>query len=490
MMPGKVTASHQKYETDCKQCHESFNRQKQTRLCRQCHKEIDKDINKQTGYHGRIANISRIECNTCHTEHRGRTMDIVKLDKQAFDHKLTDFPLEGKHRTVACTSCHKPAKKYRKTANSCYSCHKESDAHKGQLGKKCQQCHTEKNWLKVKFDHNKTDFKLTGEHQKNDCDSCHINQNYENTPTECVSCHITQDIHAGKFGKKCHQCHQTEKWSVIVFDHDKQTKFRLRGNHRNTNCDSCHNKNPYLYQTGKKCISCHRQDDIHRETFGNKCHKCHQEKGWLKNTFKHNRDTSFAISNKHAQVNCIDCHQANPFMRKADRTCHTCHKTDDIHKGSQGKQCDNCHNDSGWTGKVAFDHDLSDFPLIGLHASVSCDECHIDSHFKKTPSQCYSCHQDNDFHKQTFGKKCQECHNPNAWSRWSFDHNRETDFQLQSSHNNLECHACHLTSNGKDLPPQQCNACHATDDIHNGNFGIQCDRCHRQDSFSNIKAFN
>ncbi len=43
------------------------------------------------GYHGRMANAGAGECRACHTEHKGRTADIVQLDRAHFDHQLTDF---------------------------------------------------------------------------------------------------------------------------------------------------------------------------------------------------------------------------------------------------------------------------------------------------------------------------------------------------------------------------------------------------------------
>jgi len=486
MMPGKVIKGHEKYEADCNQCHESFDRKKQSGLCRKCHKKIDSDIRTEIGYHGKIKNVKKKECNVCHTDHKGRNVDIIKLDKQTFNHMQTDFPLKGKHTTVACQSCHIPNKKYRQAANDCYSCHKKSDIHNKQLGKKCHQCHSEKNWRTTRFNHNKTNFKLTGKHNDISCESCHINQNYNNTPKKCVRCHITKDIHAGEFGDRCEKCHKSDKWTSIIFSHNHDTKFNLTGSHKKNSCDSCHDKNPYKHITPKQCISCHKQDDSHRGIFGKKCQTCHQTTSWQKHHFNHNKDTNYKLENKHAKAHCHDCHQSNAYKLRKNRACYDCHRLDDTHQGSQGKSCNTCHSTISWNSKVAFDHDLSDFPLIGLHASVSCDECHADSRYKKTPNTCKSCHQQVDMHKGTFGTKCQTCHNPNSWKRWEFDHNRKTDFLLKDAHDQLECHACHLLDNKNSMPGRTCNECHANDDIHNGGFGIQCERCHTMDSFTNI----
>jgi len=487
MMPGKLIEGHEKYENDCNNCHEKFSKKKQSRLCRQCHKRINKEIRNHTGYHGRIHNISTIECKTCHTDHKGRGMDIIKFDKQAFNHKLTDFALKGKHRLIACDNCHRSDKEYYQTPTDCFSCHKNNDIHNGKLGKKCQQCHTSDNWQEAHFDHDKTDFKLSGIHKKTDCINCHINQRYKKTPAACHQCHINKDIHKGTFGLKCGDCHQTEKWTTSTFRHNKETSFNLNGQHKKIRCEACHIKDPYKNKTSKQCVSCHRKDDIHKGVFGKKCDSCHSENNWLTKQFNHNRDTDFPLRNKHKQLRCDQCHQTHQKKNNKTRNCYSCHRNDDIHKGDQGKQCESCHNDNGWSDKIAFDHDISNFPLIGLHASVACEDCHSDASYSKTPSHCISCHQQDDVHKKTFGKQCNDCHNPNAWNRWDFDHDQQTDFKLKDSHKNLDCHACHVPGSNASQTGTQCISCHAKDDIHNGSFGSQCAQCHTQDTFSNIQ---
>lgn len=486
MMPGKLIEGHKKYENDCNNCHEKFSKKKQSRLCRECHKRIDKEIKGHKGHHGRIHGISTNECKTCHTDHKGREMDIIKLDQQAFDHTMTDFPLKGRHQLIACDSCHRAEKPYHKTPVDCYSCHKKDDSHKGNLGKKCKQCHTSSNWHKAKFDHDKTDFKLTGQHKKTACINCHINQRYKDSPKACHQCHINKDIHQGSFGQKCDNCHQSDKWITIKFNHDKETDFKLSGKHRKIRCESCHSKDPYKNKTPQQCYSCHKKDDIHKGVFGKKCQQCHSETSWAAKQFNHDRDTDFPLRNAHKRARCSQCHDESHSKQATTRSCYSCHRADDIHNGSQGKKCGDCHNDKDWSSKVAFDHDLSNFPLIGLHATVTCEDCHSDANYRDTPTQCIKCHKKDDIHKNSFGKECEDCHNPNAWNRWVFDHNKETDYKLEQAHENLECHACHVVGKPAKGTSTSCYQCHANDDAHNGSFGRRCEQCHRQDTFTNI----
>ena len=162
LMPGKVTRAHVKQEETCSNCHDRSNVRTQTSLCLDCHKEIAGDLREHHGYHGRMPNAGVGECHTCHTEHKGRDADIVRLSRGQFDHRLTDFPLEGAHAALTCDSCHKPSVAWRKAPTNCIDCHKSDDAHRGQFSQPCGECHVAASWAGGKFDHDKTDFKQIG----------------------------------------------------------------------------------------------------------------------------------------------------------------------------------------------------------------------------------------------------------------------------------------------------------------------------------------
>ena len=116
LMPGELSAPHAKFEDKCTDCHKLFGQEQQNQLCMDCHdhKNIAEDIKKKKGYHGRIPDIKNKTCGVCHTEHKGRQHSIVLLDKQTFNHHLTDFPLSGRHSDAPCQACHKKDKKTNK----------------------------------------------------------------------------------------------------------------------------------------------------------------------------------------------------------------------------------------------------------------------------------------------------------------------------------------------------------------------------------------
>ncbi|MFI4929206.1 MAG: cytochrome c3 family protein, partial [Burkholderiales bacterium] len=171
LRPGDLVQAHAKWEEDCSKCHVRFERAAQDRLCADCHKEVGQDMRERTGFHGRQ---QAQPCRSCHTDHKGRNARIVVFDKARFDHTQTDFVLRGKHGRVECDKCHEPSKKYWQAASDCNACHKRDDVHKGSLGTKCADCHTENDWKeKAKFDHDKTRFALKDKHASAKCADCH-----------------------------------------------------------------------------------------------------------------------------------------------------------------------------------------------------------------------------------------------------------------------------------------------------------------------------
>lgn len=487
VMPGKLIEGHAKYEKECRKCHRPFSKEGQSKLCLDCHEEVADDVLEKRGFHG-LSGLGDAKCSTCHEDHLGRDANVMKFSKETFDHELTDYPLEGRHATVECGACHKQEKKYREASSVCHDCHEGDDIHKGKLGEKCQDCHKPSGWKKQDFDHDETDFKLRGKHEDVACNSCHPAQRYEDTPTRCVDCHVLSDVHAGRYGKKCEDCHRESEWKKIVFDHDKNTEYPLTGKHRDVACDTCHGGNLFDEDIGTDCVSCHRNDDEHRGQYGKKCDSCHRTAGWDKTKFNHDSETDFPLRGKHSDLLCSACHRGELEQEKLGTGCVDCHKDNDVHKGKQGEACANCHNEEGWGQEIRFEHDMSNFPLIGMHAVVPCEECHLSAVFEEASLECNDCHADDDVHERNLGPRCEMCHNPNAWTLWEFDHDKQTDFVLDGKHEGLVCKACHTQPVKKKVEQStSCNACHRDDDIHEGRFGRFCERCHNTESFDSVQ---
>lgn len=500
VMPGPVIEGHAKYENECSRCHRLFSKAAQKGLCLECHKKVSADVKEKKGFHGLRPEVKGVKCRHCHTDHKGRGADVVGIDTELFDHSKTDFVLKGAHARTKCTECHKPKKKYRAAESKCVKCHKEDDVHKERLGAKCADCHSEKTWKKPRFEHDKTKFKLKGEHKKTACNRCHPNNRYKKTPKVCASCHLISDVHRGSYGKKCAECHTPKEWKRTSFDHDK-TKFKLKGAHAKVECAKCHEGRLYTKETPrpkdkalpKSCIGCHKSDDEHRGRYGKKCAECHNPKEWKRTKFDHAK-TEFKLKGAHTKVDCIRCHKGAIEEKKKSKknllpkTCIGCHRNDDVHNDQDDKRCEKCHNNKSWTKNVSFEHDITRFPLIGLHAVAPCEACHTSVSFRETKRECESCHKEEDVHKRGLGPECGACHNPNGWRLWNFDHDTRTDFELDGAHLGLNCRACHWRkARHKVRASGSCISCHREDDIHRGGFGFQCQRCHTNETFDEIK---
>ena len=481
MAPGKLIQGHAKYEEDCKQCHVKLDRKAQDGLCMACHKDVGADVKAKRGFHGTLE--APVVCRACHTDHKGRDRVTTGFDHAKFAHNSrTDFALKGKHSAVVCEKCHVAGKKWREAPHECVACHKKDDKHKGSLGPQCADCHSESSWKEARFDHSTTQFPLTGKHSDVKCSDCHRDNVYKDTPKTCVACHRNVDAqkgHKGLFGEKCDTCHSTKAWKPSFFNHDTETHYALKGQHRTVACKTCHTGNLYRDKLPEDCFSCHQKDDRHKGTLGHACADCHSEKSWKEPArFDHNK-TAFPLLGQHARAECSGCHKGTLF-KEAPKDCFSCHQKDDQHLGTLGKACADCHNAERWKATAGlFQHDKTQFPLRNAHAApkVSCAACHSNLRsMRGTATACVACHKKDDKHEAQLGDRCERCHTDRTWKDTTFDHARAR-FALTGRHLVVDCASCHASWRYRDAP-RDCIGCHRKDDRHDRVLGVRCESCH------------
>ena len=136
----------------------------------------------------------------------------------------------------------------------------------------------------------------------------------------------------------------------------------------------------------------------------------------------------------HAEVEteCSACHET--FNRDAQRgLCMECHEDVGLDieqlRGYHGlfedarvNACSDCHTDhEGRDARIvdldedSFDHDFTDYPLIGGHVDAACDDCHEPGEkHRNAPSDCVSCHLEDEPHEGFTGTQWTDCHSESA----------------------------------------------------------------------------
>ena len=174
-----------------------------------------------------------------------------------FDHNLAAFKLSGAHSNVPCAQCH-VNNIFKGTPLDCYSCHKQNDSHRGQFGTDCSACHKATSWNDVTFDHNKSQFPLTGAHVNVACAKCHSSGQFKGLSTACVSCHQDPVFHAGILGTDCASCHSTTAWSPAQFNRSHPSFGEEGGvNHGGATCRTCHPDTVTTFT----CLACHSSNN-------------------------------------------------------------------------------------------------------------------------------------------------------------------------------------------------------------------------------------
>lgn len=477
----------------CEGCHKPKLKYRETpSKCDSCHQKDD--VHK-----GKLG----LDCGSCH--------NAKDWKKSSFDHEKAKFKLAGgKHADVKCEKCHfdkalKLDKTFKEASKECNSCHRKDDqakGHKGRYGEKCETCHNDRGWKEIHFDHDKeTKYVLRDKHIQVKCDACHLPAKplyKQNLLTTCVACHRKDDKekgHQGKLGDKCESCHSEKSWKTTNFDHDKDTKYPLKGKHRDAKCDTCHKSGvagiaskKALEKLDTACVSCHRKDDQekgHKGTYGAKCESCHTEQDWKTLVFDHTRDTKYTLKEKHVPVKCKSCHapEKQLYGQKLETTCVSCHRKVDqekAHKGTYGVKCESCHTEKDWK-TLTFDHTRdTKYPLRDKHVPVKCKSCHLPDkqlYGQKLETTCISCHRKDDKHKDQLGTKCETCHTEESWNKTRFNHQTMSKYPLLGRHALVSCKKCHAAPTYKDAS-KECFGCHEKDDKHKRRLGTECQTCH------------
>ena len=378
----------------------------------------------------------------------------------------------------------------------------------------CSECHTTGSWvvnsLTSPYDHNKTKFLLTGNHQQLDCKICHLNLSFtdERGQSECVSCHL--DVHQQTLGSDCAFCHTSQSWIINdVKEIHITSRFPLVGAHANADCFDCHLTENLLQfrPLGVECIDCHRQEFLsttspnHQQVgYSTECFDCHNmfSYEWSSGGIEH---SFFPLTEGHAIDLCSTCHIEGGFQNITP-DCESCHLADynlainPPHVSLEFPvNCAECHTTKpDWT-PASFDRHNEYWVLEGAHAAIAneCAQCHSASYLN-TPNTCYGCH-DADYNNANdpqhlggnFPIDCIECHSQNAWKPSTFNH--DGLFPIYSGSHNGEwnsCSECHTIASNYAL--FSCIDCHEhnktdMDNEHQGENGyiynsINCLDCH------------
>lgn len=426
--PGRTMggiSSHAEMGGDCGLCHAApWDADKMSDRCMACHENIREEQQDPESIHGAIAaSNSDSECRDCHPEHNGPNASLIADEIKGYPHEKSGFLLTAHRRTTDGIPFH------------------------------CRDCHAERF---SNFD-------------QDTCTQCHqaIDRGF-------------MDAHRQDFGDNCQVCHDgADRFSG--FNHS-QTNFTLDGEHFKIACSGCHinaRKPADLGILPVACEACHRPENPHREKFPS-CGECHTSAGWSPAEFDHDL-ASFKLVGEHAEAECKDCHR-NGIREQVASDCYSCHKQDDEHNGEYGQDCAACHDPASDWEDAIIDHNLFSFKLDGAHTQVECTQCHLGGVFKGIPTDCYSCHTQDDQHNGRFGTICSLCHSTSDWGRIIFSH-YQSRFPLTGRHADLSCESCHAGGRFANTP-LTCAGCHGEPAYHAGMFSSNCASCHNTNNWS------
>jgi hypothetical protein len=249
-------------------------------------------------------------------------------------------------------------------------------------GVECNACHTPEGWDVMGsvrggsgFDHARTGFPLTGQHDGIPCTECHVGQ--RQTRRDCNSCHA--DPHQRRLGQSCTRCHSAQSWTATqAIELHRLTRLPLTGMHAIAACTDCHRRpqERSYSATPAECYACHENDyrnpAVHPNHDGSAggtplprdCAACHRANSWTPAfvdptvlpgasplTAPRTHDIRFAISfGPHRDAPCNSCHLS--LAAPAAVGCTGCHAHSTVRLRQQhprnpaaatGAGCLSCH---------------------------------------------------------------------------------------------------------------------------------------------------
>ena len=352
-------------ELSCAACHDpthAWGPKPRFDRCDACHKDA----------HAGTATLAgrSVDCASCHglASFAPSTYTVAMHDKTA-------YPLAGKHRQVACATCHRPKDatlqaatgpagfRFRLKRAACADCHGQphgSQLAGPQASPACAPCHDLEGFRPSRFSvssHAKTAFPLLGAHAAAECRACHDVRRTGLAPLAqatvdragsaafalaiperaCADCH--GDPHAGRFRAStgCSDCHAQTTFrpsSIGVREHARFS-FALEGAHRAVPCADCHK------DVRSGALPAGRETSLIRAE-------------------RRAKPLTFAVPGQA----CVSCHEdphAGQFAAPAARA----------------RACERCHGLEAFRPAARFDHGRDTaFPLDGAHKGVACARCH------------------------------------------------------------------------------------------------------------------
>jgi hypothetical protein len=470
-------------DIDCRECHaqdtaralEAMERDGPPlppRTCVDCHDSPHAEAFVQ----GNVAEFAgRFEnsCIVCHAAEHDSFRD-ERLALSLAQHAKSGFVLDLPHDEVTCAQCHDPAVKTfdarypGRTQDLCSRCH--ADVHAGQFAQgpfsqgDCLACHERTRWDPHTFDaeqHALAAFVLTGTHTATECNLCHEDppgkeyaRLFRGHPSTCEDCHA--DVHGATFAPQmsvlsplaageCSRCHDTTKFANVAreqFDHAAWTGFTIEGAHAQGACELCHVPRP--------------EPDLDKRRFGRVeenfdpytgCHSCHQDPH--EGRFDGPRFPQVVDGKR----DCARCHDSTSFRTLWEGFDHGRWTGFELRQGHKQAKCSDCHTPRKRPDGLGRSWE----PALG----TACSDCHDDPHAGQFAAEGLA----------SGTTDCAACHDEGARNYSTFDHERDSRFQLGQTHRHVSCEKCHLPEPNptlQDGPPF----------VRYKPLGIECADCH------------
>jgi len=201
---------------------------------------------------------------------------------------------------------------------------------------------------------------------------------------------------------------------------------------------------------------------------------------------------------------CLHCHA--PVRCLSANLCQDCHReiaqeraeSEGLHALLPGTdKCQTCHPEHQGRdvalAEVPFgsiNHERLGGFYLDLHTTgydgtpLTCESCHPGGNQDATSAGCADCHsaeapEATGAHTLEYGENCAGCHDGKD-RMIGFEHGAV--YALEGGHGEVDCSDCHPALAFGD-EERACVDCHEDPEVHEGQFGLDCGRCHTAEAW-------
>ena len=454
----------------------------QSQLCLDCHKEIAADSRRPQASTAACTASPARSAAPVTPSITGRDDDIVKLSREQFNHEQRTSRCGAPTSTAACDGlpCGAASHTRSRPSNASRATRKE-EPHEGKLGRDCAAVTMHARVARRSSSTTTRPLSRCTTSTPVPCVACHFGNRYKDTPRDVSRAMRPMMFTVANAARSAPTATRPRAGRTRNSITRRRPASRLEGVHDHLAAMTATASRQPQGQAAARLLRLSSGLRTRTPAASDRdCDNCHGNEKWKPADLRPYARHTWPLTGRTTKVACHACHTASTAPQKLPhrlRRAATGRVT--FTRASSAAPAINATRRRAGAPSVELRPRPDEVPAAWACTSRSrASNATSPASTATSAIECIDCHRRDDVHKGGLGKECAKCHSPNGWRLWEFDHGKETGFALTGAHGKLACAGLPQQPAEQVKLKRDCLSCHEQDDVHLGQYGRQCDRCH------------